>query len=45
MSNHIWTTPEEIARKKQLKRRMMYIALPFIAVLISALVTILVNQI
>ncbi|GLB60276.1 hypothetical protein [Cytobacillus sp. NCCP-133] len=45
MSNHMWITPEEIARKKQFKRKLLYLSLPFIAVVISAIVTILVNQI
>jgi hypothetical protein len=45
MSNRAWITPEEIARKKQLKRKVLYVSLPFITILISALVTILANKI
>ncbi|MDD9310145.1 hypothetical protein PUS82_02245 [Cytobacillus firmus] len=44
MSNRTWITPEEIAKRKQFKRRMLYVSLPFITILISALVTILANQ-
>ncbi|WP_264739776.1 hypothetical protein [Cytobacillus firmus] len=45
MSNQTWITPEEIAKKKQFKRKLLYVSLPFITILISALVTILANQI
>ncbi|MBT2687439.1 hypothetical protein J7I93_04500 [Bacillus sp. ISL-47] len=45
MSNHNWITPEEIARKKEIKRKLLYISFPIVAVLISALVTILANQV
>ncbi|AGX06284.1 MULTISPECIES: hypothetical protein [Bacillus] len=40
-----WTTPEEIKRKKQLKKRLLYISIPVVTVLASAVVTILANQI
>jgi hypothetical protein len=41
----VWVTPEEIARRKKLKKKLLYFSLPFIAVMISALVTILANQV
>jgi hypothetical protein len=45
MSNHTWVTPEEMARKKELKRKLLYISLPILVCLISAFVTVLANQI
>ncbi len=45
MSMNVWITPEEIAKRKRLKKKLLYISLPFIMVMISALVTIFANHV
>lgn len=35
-----WVTPEEIARKKEMKKKLLTFSLPLIAVIIGALVTV-----
>lgn len=42
MSN--WLTPEEMARKKALRKKLMYVAIPVIGACIGALFTILANS-
>jgi hypothetical protein len=44
MSNHTWITPEEIAKRKKLKKRALYISFPILTGAISALVTVLASQ-
>jgi hypothetical protein len=38
-----WITPEEMARKRELKKKVITFSLPFIAILIGALVTVAAN--
>jgi mitochondrial fission protein ELM1 len=38
-----WITPEEMARKRELKKKIITFSLPFIAILIGALVTVAAN--
>lgn len=45
MSNYQWLTPEEVQQKKARKKIMLYAAFILIAVMLSATVTILANQI
>ncbi|MGG3564900.1 hypothetical protein ABES03_25200 [Neobacillus rhizosphaerae] len=45
MSKTYWLTPEEVLVKKKRKKRLMYSSIMIGAILISALVTILANNI
>ncbi|MEH7113833.1 hypothetical protein V7124_15780 [Neobacillus niacini] len=45
MSKSIWTTPEEAMRKKKMKKNLLYIAIMFGTVVLSAAVTLLANSI
>lgn len=45
MSNYNWLTPEEIQRKKARNKNILYISFLLVSVLISAVVTLLANQI
>ncbi|WP_263597044.1 hypothetical protein [Metabacillus idriensis] len=38
-----WTTPEEMERKKVLKKRMLTVTVPLFTIIITALVTVLIN--
>jgi hypothetical protein len=38
-----WMTPEEMERKKELKKRIMTVAIPFFTILLTAIVTVLIN--
>ncbi|WP_157452484.1 hypothetical protein [Bacillus sp. J33] len=44
MSNRTWVTPEEIAKRKKLKKRALYISFPILTGAISALVTVLASK-
>ncbi len=44
MSNQNWITPEEIARRKVLRKRLLYASFLILIGAVSALVTILANQ-
>lgn len=43
MSN--WLTPEEVERKNARKKALLSISIPFITILITAVVTVLFNKI
>lgn len=45
MSNYQWLTPEEKQRKKQRNKYILYASILLSTILISALVTLLANQI
>ncbi|WHZ57601.1 MULTISPECIES: hypothetical protein [Metabacillus] len=38
-----WITPEEMERKKELKKRIMTVSIPFFTILLTAIVTVLIN--
>ncbi|MDQ0226801.1 hypothetical protein [Metabacillus niabensis] len=38
-----WVTPEEMARKKEMKKKILTFSLPFIAIILGALVTVAAN--
>ncbi|WP_264191598.1 hypothetical protein [Metabacillus litoralis] len=38
-----WTTPEELARKKELKKRLYTYSFPILAIIIGVLVTMAAN--
>lgn len=38
-----WVTPEEMARKKEMKRKVLTFSLPLIAIILGALVTVAAN--
>jgi hypothetical protein len=43
MSDHYWATPEEIARVKKRNKTIMYAALPVVTIVLTALLTMLLN--
>jgi hypothetical protein len=43
MSKHSWATPEEIARIKKRNKTILYASIPVITVIITALLTLLLN--
>ncbi|WP_368985211.1 hypothetical protein NST54_10820 [Caldifermentibacillus hisashii] len=36
-----WMTPEEIARKRDFRKKMMYVAIPFIGAILGTIIGIL----
>ena len=44
-ANSIWLTPEEMEIKRKRQKILLYVSLPILAIIISATVTILTNQI
>ncbi|WP_263596912.1 hypothetical protein [Metabacillus idriensis] len=38
-----WITPEEMERKRELKKRMLTVSIPLLTILCTALVTVLIN--
>ncbi|MGM0777963.1 MAG: hypothetical protein ACQEXE_16510 [Bacillota bacterium] len=45
MSKSIWITPEEVKRKKRIKKKVLYVSFLFFTVLLSAMVTILASKV
>lgn len=45
MSQNLWTTPEEIIRKKKLKKNLLYISIMIGTAILSTVVTVLANNI
>ncbi|MDR7080656.1 hypothetical protein J2Y03_005747 [Neobacillus niacini] len=45
MSKSMWITPEEAMRKKKIKKNLMYISIMIFTIVLSAVVTVLVNSI
>jgi hypothetical protein len=43
MSKHYWVTPEEIERMKKRNKIVMYACIPVITIILSALLTLLLN--
>ncbi|WP_264766587.1 hypothetical protein [Metabacillus sediminilitoris] len=43
MSDHFWATPEEIARVKKRNKTILYATLPVVTVIVTALLTMLLN--
>lgn len=43
-TSSVWLTPEEVENKKKRQKVILYVSLPILAIIISATVTILVNQ-
>ncbi|WP_263432697.1 hypothetical protein [Metabacillus rhizolycopersici] len=43
MSNHYWATPEEVARIKKRNKTIMYASFPVATVILTALLTLLLN--
>ncbi|WP_273130265.1 hypothetical protein ACNRWW_19395 [Metabacillus sp. HB246100] len=44
MSSREWITPEEVARIKQRNKMIIYITVPVATVLLTALLTVLMNR-
>jgi hypothetical protein len=44
MSKSLWITPEEALRKKKVKKNILYVSITIGTVVLSALLTILVNS-
>jgi hypothetical protein len=44
MSKSLWITPEEALRKKKVKKNILYVSIMIGTVVLSALLTILVNS-
>lgn len=45
MSKSLWVTPEEAYRKKKMKKYLVYISIMVGTVILSALITVLANQV
>lgn len=45
MSKSLWVTPEEAYRKKKMKKNLVYISIMVGTVILSALITVLANQV
>jgi hypothetical protein len=45
MAKILWMTPEESMRKKKMKKNLLYINIMIGTIILSALVTILANQV
>ncbi|WP_179292496.1 hypothetical protein [Bacillus sp. 7884-1] len=45
MAKSMWMTPEESMRKKKMKKNLLYINIMICTIILSALVTILANQV
>jgi hypothetical protein len=45
MSKSIWITPEEAFRKKKMKKTLIYVSIMIGTVILSAVITMLANQV
>jgi glycerol uptake facilitator-like aquaporin len=39
-----WLTPEEMARKREIRKKIMYVSIPLIGALIGAVLTFAINS-
>ena len=44
MSKSLWTTPEEYVRKKQMKKKLIYVSILLGTAVLSTFLTLLTNQ-
>ncbi|MBS4212919.1 MULTISPECIES: hypothetical protein [Neobacillus] len=44
MSKSYWLTPEEVLRRKKMKKNLVYTSIVFATIILSALLTIVSNQ-
>lgn len=45
MSKSLWITPEEAFRKKKMKKNLIYVSIMIGTIILSAVVTVLANQV